>query len=79
MALWSTVQPLLTEERVMFPDPASVSAAVRAKVLRTEGVMPVVAIEVTEPGRLFIRNICMAFDAYLPKRQGEKPIFSRNI
>jgi oxygen-independent coproporphyrinogen-3 oxidase len=36
-------------------------------------------IEVTEAGRLFVRNICMAFDAYLPKRQGEKPIFSRTI
>jgi oxygen-independent coproporphyrinogen-3 oxidase len=37
------------------------------------------AIEVTESGRLFVRNICMAFDAYLPKRQGEKPIFSRTV
>ena len=36
-------------------------------------------IEVTEAGRLFIRNVCMAFDAYLPKRQGEKPIFSRTV
>ena len=36
-------------------------------------------IEVTDAGRLFIRNVCMAFDAYLPKRQGEKPIFSRTV
>jgi oxygen-independent coproporphyrinogen III oxidase len=36
-------------------------------------------IEVTEHGRLFVRNICMAFDAYLPNRQGEKPIFSRTV
>ncbi|HEY7728113.1 MAG TPA: hypothetical protein VID50_06630 [Candidatus Eisenbacteria bacterium] len=36
-------------------------------------------IEVTEPGRLFVRNICMAFDAYLPSRLGEKPIFSRTV
>ena len=37
------------------------------------------ALEVTEAGRLFVRNICMAFDAYLPQRQGEKPIFSRTV
>jgi len=37
------------------------------------------AIEVTEPGRLFVRNICMAFDAYLKRHEGEKPIFSRTV
>lgn len=37
------------------------------------------AIEVTKPGRLFVRNVCMAFDAYLPGRQGEKPTFSRTV
>jgi oxygen-independent coproporphyrinogen III oxidase len=37
------------------------------------------AIDVTETGRLFVRNICMEFDAYLPSRQGEKPIFSRTV
>jgi len=37
------------------------------------------AIAVTEPGRLFIRNICMEFDAYLEKREGEKPTFSRTV
>ena len=37
------------------------------------------AIEVTEAGRLFIRNVCMAFDAYLRGRQGEKPTFSRTV
>ena len=37
------------------------------------------AIDVTESGRLFVRNICMEFDAYLKGREGEKPIFSRTV
>jgi len=38
------------------------------------------AIEVTESGRLFVRNVCMAFDAYLKKQEeGEKPVFSRTV
>jgi oxygen-independent coproporphyrinogen-3 oxidase len=37
------------------------------------------AIDVTEAGQLFVRNVCMEFDAYLPKREGEKPIFSRTV
>ncbi len=37
------------------------------------------AIEVVGAGRLFIRNVCMVFDAYLRKRQGGKPVFSRTV
>ena len=37
------------------------------------------AIDVTETGRLFVRNVCMEFDAYLPGREKEKPIFSRTV
>jgi oxygen-independent coproporphyrinogen-3 oxidase len=37
-------------------------------------------IEVTEAGRLFVRNVCMAFDAYLKKQEeGAKPVFSRTV
>ena len=36
-------------------------------------------INVTEAGQLFVRNVCMEFDAYLDKREGEKPIFSRTV
>lgn len=36
-------------------------------------------IVVTEAGQLFVRNVCMEFDAYLDKREGEKPIFSRTV
>ncbi len=36
---------------------------------------------VTEPGRFFVRNVCMAFDRYLAaKRQAaERPVFSRTV
>jgi oxygen-independent coproporphyrinogen-3 oxidase len=37
------------------------------------------AIDVTPQGRLFVRNVCMEFDAYLRGREGEKPIFSRTV
>ena len=37
-------------------------------------------IEVGEAGRLVIRNIAMAFDAYLkPEGTQEKPIYSRTL
>ncbi|MDF1524547.1 MAG: oxygen-independent coproporphyrinogen III oxidase, partial [Trueperaceae bacterium] len=38
------------------------------------------AIDVTETGRLFVRNVCMPFDAYLERHQGApKPTFSRTV
>jgi oxygen-independent coproporphyrinogen-3 oxidase len=37
------------------------------------------AIVVPARGRLFIRNICMIFDAYLKSRQGDGPTFSRTV
>jgi oxygen-independent coproporphyrinogen-3 oxidase len=36
------------------------------------------ALTVTPRGRLFVRNICMTFDRYLPAHQS-KPVFSRTI
>jgi oxygen-independent coproporphyrinogen III oxidase len=36
-------------------------------------------IEVTPQGRLFVRNICMAFDAYLKRHEGETKVFSRTV
>ena len=35
-------------------------------------------LDVTPRGRLFVRNICMTFDSYLPAHQG-RPVFSRTI
>lgn len=38
------------------------------------------ALAVTETGRLFVRNICMAFDRHLVEREGrERPLFSRTV
>ena len=37
------------------------------------------AIVVTEQGRLFVRNVCMAFDRYLKRHEGEKQVFSRTV
>ncbi len=38
------------------------------------------AIDVTEQGRLFVRNVCMTFDRYLAARlSSEKPVFSRTV
>jgi oxygen-independent coproporphyrinogen III oxidase len=36
-------------------------------------------IEVTPLGQLFVRNVCMTFDAYLRRPKGEKPVFSRTV
>jgi oxygen-independent coproporphyrinogen-3 oxidase len=37
------------------------------------------ALDVTAHGRLFVRNICMTFDTYLPAHQKGRPVFSRTI
>ena len=37
------------------------------------------AVVVTDAGRLFVRNVCMAFDRYLTDRQQEKPVFSQTV
>ena len=50
--------------------------------VRAEGFVRVAedALTVTPQGRLFVRNVCMAFDRYLEaKRQGDRPVFSRTV
>jgi oxygen-independent coproporphyrinogen-3 oxidase len=37
------------------------------------------ALKVTDSGRLFVRNVCMAFDRYLESKSEEKPVFSRTV
>jgi oxygen-independent coproporphyrinogen-3 oxidase len=37
------------------------------------------SLTVTDRGRLFVRNVCMAFDRYLPDAQQSKPVFSRTV
>jgi len=36
-------------------------------------------LRVKEEGRLFVRNVCMAFDRYLEAKSAEKPVFSRTV
>lgn len=36
-------------------------------------------LRVREEGRLFVRNVCMAFDRYLEAKRAEKPVFSRTV
>jgi hypothetical protein len=37
-------------------------------------------VRATPLGRLVLRNVAMAFDAYLPgQRAGEKPLFSQTV
>ncbi|MCG3172183.1 MAG: Oxygen-independent coproporphyrinogen III oxidase [Myxococcota bacterium] len=36
-------------------------------------------LRITGMGRLVMRNICMVFDAYLPRKPADKPMFSRTI
>ncbi|MCJ7628395.1 MAG: oxygen-independent coproporphyrinogen III oxidase [Longimicrobiales bacterium] len=37
------------------------------------------SLRVREEGRLFVRNVCMAFDRYLEAKAGEGPVFSRTV
>ena len=36
-------------------------------------------LQVREEGRLFVRNVCMAFDRYLEAKEGDGPVFSRTV
>jgi len=36
-------------------------------------------LRVREEGRLFVRNVCMAFDRYLEAKNADKPVFSRTV
>lgn len=36
-------------------------------------------LAVTDAGRLFVRNVCMAFDRYLESKSKDKPVFSRTV
>ena len=51
--------------------------------LRDDGLIEVAddgSLRVTPLGRLFVRNIAMAFDAYLPEQQRSgRPIFSKTV
>jgi oxygen-independent coproporphyrinogen-3 oxidase len=37
------------------------------------------SVTVGDAGRLFVRNVCMAFDRYLEQKDKAKPTFSRTV
>jgi oxygen-independent coproporphyrinogen-3 oxidase len=37
------------------------------------------AVEVNDRGRLLIRNVAMAFDAYLQSRTDDQPTYSKTV
>ncbi len=49
--------------------------------LREAGVVELGSegLRVREEGRLFVRNVCMAFDRYLEAKAAENPVFSRTV
>ena len=51
------------------------------KGMQSDGLVALDAdkVRVTEPGRVFLRNIAMAFDAYLHQQATDKPRYSRTI
>ncbi len=54
----------------------------RLDEVKAEGFVAVDAdaVTVTPAGRLFVRNVCMAFDRYLEaKREANRPVFSRTV
>jgi oxygen-independent coproporphyrinogen-3 oxidase len=49
---------------------------------RTDGLLAITpeAIELTDLGRMFVRNVCMVFDRHLRgKTAEERPVFSRTV
>lgn len=68
-----------TEFGLTFDDYFS-DALQKLKPLEADGLVRASkkGVEPTALGRVFLRNIAMAFDAYLPKA-GEKPIFSKTV
>jgi oxygen-independent coproporphyrinogen-3 oxidase len=55
-------------------------AITNLKPLESDGLVQLTPTEIrpTDIGRVFLRNLAMPFDAYLPK-EGEKKVFSRTV
>jgi oxygen-independent coproporphyrinogen-3 oxidase len=55
-------------------------ALTKLKPLESDGLVQLTPTEIrpTDIGRVFLRNLAMPFDAYLPK-EGEKKVFSRTV
>ena len=77
---------LMTRLQTRWEDPEDYTAYLDTAVRRlaepaADGLVQLEAggCRVTERGRAFLRNICMAFDARLARRMPEKQLFSRTV
>jgi oxygen-independent coproporphyrinogen-3 oxidase len=74
---------LMTRFETSWAEQASVleQAVARLEPLATDGlvVLSPMRVKVTEAGRPFLRNICMAFDAHYWKKQPEGKLFSQSV
>lgn len=61
--------------------PALDTAMEKLQVMADDGLVNIgyKSLRVTEEGRPFIRNVCMAFDLYLHRKSPEKKLFSMTI
>ena len=68
-----------TEKRLYFDELPDV--LIRLKEMEKDGLLNISsnAIEVTKKGRPFVRNICMAFDMLLQRKQPNTQLFSMTV
>ena len=77
--LMCSFQTSWAEPDMQFPELAEVLG--QLEEMRDDGLLEVKSqsIRVTEQGKAFVRNICMAFDLHLKRRRPESRIFSMTI
>lgn len=77
--LMCSFQTSWAESDMQFPELAEVLG--QLEEMRDDGLLEIgpQSLRVTEQGKAFVRNICMAFDLHLKRRQPESRIFSMTI
>ena len=77
--LMCSFQTSWAESEMQFPELAEVLR--QLEEMRDDGLLEIKpqSLRVTEQGKAFVRNICMAFDLHLKRRRPESRIFSMTI
>ena len=77
--LMCSFQTSWAESDMQFPELAEVLG--QLEEMRDDGLLEIgpQSLRVTEQGKAFVRNICMAFDLHLKRRRPESRIFSMTI
>jgi oxygen-independent coproporphyrinogen-3 oxidase len=77
--LMCSFQTSWTEPDMQFPELAEVLG--QLEEMQDDGLLKIgpQSLRVTEQGKAFVRNICMAFDLHLKRRRPESRIFSMTI